>query len=160
MVVHRRDLTRRTCKANARTTRAAGLRPDGLLLQPWFLGIRVASAIHALVPLQYWQKMRDFFDDYGCMICSSEQNYGSNGMCQYCYNEIVMKLGRSARRRMKSKAEQRFERSLLRQSRLAKKLLGRFSSKHRADSERRRPGKIDVRNPVYEALSPLPRFPC
>lgn len=157
--MHRSSLTHRKCKANARTRRQAGLRPDGLLLQPWFLGTRIASAIQALVPDRYWRKMRNFFEDYGCMICGSEQNYGSNGMCRYCYNDVVMKLGRSARRRMKSKAEQRFDLSILRQSRLAKKLLGRFSLKHRAASERRRLDKVPVRNPVYEALSPLPRFP-
>jgi hypothetical protein len=142
------------CKLDVRSKTRGGLPCEELLLQPWFLSMRIARAIHALVPLSYRNKMRYFFDDYGCMVCGEEYEYGANGMCRYCYNDVVQKLRRAAKRRLKSKSEQRFDLGLLRQARLAKKLLRRFSPARRADSERHRLDTARSRNPVYEALSP------
>jgi hypothetical protein len=142
------------CRLDARSKTRGGLPCEEMLLQPWFLPFRIARAIHALVPLSYRSKMRDFFDDYGCMICGKEYPYGANGMCRRCYNDVIEKLRRAAKRRLKSKLEQRFDLGLLRQARLAKKLLRRFSPARRADSERHRLDTARSRNPVYEALSP------
>ena len=100
---------------------------DEMLFQPWFLSKRVQLAIRSLVPPSYWKRMRDFFDDYGCMICGTDQNYLSNGMCNPCNAKVRRGLLSSARRRLKSTLEQRVDLDFLRQARLAKKLLGRFS---------------------------------
>ncbi|HXQ25790.1 MAG TPA: hypothetical protein VN822_05215 [Candidatus Acidoferrales bacterium] len=130
---------------------------EKVLLQPWFLPQRIAFAIHAMVPRDFWNKMRNFFDDYGCMICGKESGYHSNGMCKSCHDKIRKKLVQSVKRRLKSEPKQRLDLVLFRQEKLAKKLLGRYFRRSRASSRRRR---IDIprqNNPVYEALGALPR---
>jgi hypothetical protein len=122
-----------------------------ILFQPWFLPQRVTYKIHGLVPPIFWKKMRYFFEDYGCLICGTESNYHSNGMCQKCYSRIEKKMMRCVKRRS-PKPGQRLDLELFRQEKLAGKLLAKFS--------RRRPGGPKARriepersNPVYEALS-------
>jgi len=132
---------------------------DSVLLQPWFLPKRAAEAIHAIVPHAFWNKMRHFFQDYGCMICESESGYGANGMCLNCYVKVRRRLAASVRRRMKSRKVQRVRRIdvvLLRQERLAKNLLKQFTGLYPSGSR-----KLSLRfpppyNPVYETL--LPHF--
>jgi len=130
------------------------LTSDEMLFQPWFLSKRVQLAIRSLVPPSYWKRMRDFFDDYGCMICGTDENYLSNGMCNPCNAKVRRRLLSSARRRLKSTLEQRVDFDFLRQARLAKKLLGRFSVGNRAASQRRRADTARSGNPVDEALGP------
>jgi hypothetical protein len=125
-----------------------------VLLQPWFLPQRVQQAIRSLVPSNYWHTMRDFFDDYGCMVCGADQGYKANGMCHRCYERIKDKVRASARRRLKSTQEQRIDLDLLRKAKIARKLLARFSAKNRATSERRRIDTARSGNPVDEALGP------
>ncbi len=125
--------------------------PEKVLLRPWFLPKRVTFAIHGLVPPDFWNKMRNFFDDYGCMICGKESEYHSNGMCKGCYEETRRKLLRSVKRRLGHQSNRRLDLELFRQEKIAKKLLGRFcrvarpSKKHGIDVPRQS-------NPVYEAL--------
>jgi hypothetical protein len=128
-----------------------------VLLQPWFLPQRVAFAIHGLVPADYWRKWRNFFDDYGCVICGSESRYHSNGMCIICFNRTRKKLARSVKRRLKAEPKRPLALELFRQEKLAEKLLQRFCRHGQASSQR--PGIYVVRrtNPVYEALSAMPR---
>lgn len=130
---------------------------DLVLLQPWFLPKRVASAIHGLVPHGYWRKWRDFFDDYGCLICGSESRYHSNGMCLTCSMRTRKKLAQSVKRRLKTKLKRPLGLELFRQQKFAKKLLGRYCRRGKPSSQV--PGTCEVRrtNPVYEALSALPR---
>ena len=128
-----------------------------VLLQPWFLPPRVALAINALVPRDFWKKMRYFFDDYGCMICGKESGYHSNGMCKSCHDKIQKKLVQSVKRRLKSEPKQRLELVLFRQEKLAKRLLGRYSHRSRASSQRQGTIVPLQNNPVYEALGALPR---
>src|SRR4029077_14699160 len=130
------------------------LTTDELLLQPWFLSQRVQQAIRSLVPPSYRRKMRDFFDDYGCMICASDERYGSNGMCFRCYHNVRTMLHGSARRRLKATLARRIDLDLFRRTRLAKRLLGRFSPKSRASSQRRRNDTAQSGNPVDEMLGP------
>src|SRR5271170_2629928 len=67
------------------TTASYAALAEGVLLQPWFLPQRTTLAIHRLVPVDFWKKMRNVFDDYGCIVCGTESNYHSNGMCRSCY---------------------------------------------------------------------------
>jgi hypothetical protein len=110
-----------TAKSSHRFTSAE------LVLQPWFLPQRVAFAIRALAPPDYHLKMRHFFNDYGCMICKKDHDYGSNGMCTGCCMQVRKRLARSVRMRLKPKAERRFDLGLIRQAKLAEKLLKPFS---------------------------------
>jgi len=132
------------------------LMAEKVLLQPWFLPQRITFAIHALVPPDFWNKMRYYFDDYGCMICEKESGYRSNGMCHSCYCKTRQRLLLSVKRRLESHPRMRLDMELFRQEKLAKKLLGRFA-RSRGPSRRSR---IDIRrlnNPVYDALSARPR---
>jgi len=129
---------------------------EKILFQPWFLPQRITFAIHGMVPRDFWNKMRNFFDDYGCMICGAESEYHSNGMCRRCYTKVRMKLIRSVKRRLKSEPNRSFALALFRQEKLAKKLLEPYVLRSRASSKGRH---IDIpgrNNPVYEALGALP----
>ena len=128
------------------------LTSDELLLQPWFLSKRVQLAIRSLVPPDYHRKMRDFFDDYGCMICGSEEDYEANGMCVRCNQNVRYMLASSARRRLKSTLARRIDMGLLRQARLAKKLLQKTTPMGRAALRRSRACAIRPSNPVDEML--------
>lgn len=99
-----------------------------MLLQPWFLMARVQRAITALVPPSYREKMRDFYEDYGCMICGGDRGHYANGMCSVCNNLIRRKLRASALRRLAKTEPRRVDFKLLSQAKLAKRLLGSFRS--------------------------------
>jgi hypothetical protein len=125
---------------------------ETVLLQPWFLPQRVAFAMHSLVPVAFWRKMRNVFDDYGCLICGAEANYHSNGMCTACYRRTRKKVLRSARRHATQSNDARLDLELFRQQNLARKLLSRFVLD---DAERPKSKRIGIvqHNPVYEALA-------
>jgi len=121
-----------------------------VLLQPWFLPLRIAYDIHGMVPSDFWNKMRYYFEDYGCMICEAESGYHSNGMCQSCYDKIRKKLMACVARRSEI-SRPRLDLAMFRQEKIAKKLLKKFSV--RADtSPKRIMGIPAAYNPVYEAL--------
>jgi hypothetical protein len=129
---------------------------EKILFQPWFLPPKVAFAIHAIVPRDYWNKMRNFFDDYGCLICGNEFEYHSNGMCKNCYDKTRKKLAQSVKRRLKLGTKLPLALVLFRQEKLANKLLRRYGARPRRVRSRRSeiPGQT---NPVYDALRSLPR---
>jgi hypothetical protein len=135
---------------SAKTT--AKFTPDELLLQPWFLPNRVAFAIRAMAPPDYRLKMRYFFDDYGCMICERDDDYASNGMCHRCYVQVRKKIARSVKAHRKSSKDRRFDLGLIRQAKLAKKLLKKYSSGEPPPSPKSY--QVHPTNPVDEALGP------
>src|SRR5271156_6233645 len=64
-----------------------------LLFQPWFLSWRTARTITSLVPADYRKRMRDYFDDYGCMRCGRlDVPYQSNAMCRTCMATVRGRL--------------------------------------------------------------------
>lgn len=118
----------RHCRPQRSGRRALALTFDELLLQPWFLTARVQRAVNALVPPSYRQKMRDFYDDYGCMICGGTLRYMANGMCFVCNGIVRRKLAASANRRLHKTLPRRVDLRLISKARLARKLLGEFGS--------------------------------
>ena len=124
---------------------------EKVLLQPWFLPRRVTFAIHGLVPVDFWKKMRNVFDDYGCLICGAGSNYHSNGMCRSCNTRTREKVLSSALRHAGRGRKLRLDLELFRQD-AAKKLLGRFAPDGATFAKNRRIG-IVLNNPVYEALA-------
>jgi hypothetical protein len=126
---------------------------EAVLLQPWFLPRRIAFAIHTLIPTDFRNKMRHFFDDYGCLICEKEYDYHSNGMCMLCYARTRKKLLLSVRRHAGRGKKLRLDLELFRQEKLAKKLLGRFSIGGPTMLKKRRFDRIRETNPVFEALA-------
>jgi hypothetical protein len=125
---------------------------DDVILQPWFLPQRVAFAIQSLVPRDFWRKMRNVFDDYGCIVCGTESNYHSNGMCALCFNRTRRKIRLSARRHAVRGRKPRLDLELFRQERLARKLLARFAAASSTAPKKRRL-QVIPHNPVYEALA-------
>jgi hypothetical protein len=125
---------------------------ETVLFQPWFLPQHIAFTIHGLVPKHFWNKMRYFFDDYGCMICGTDLRYHSNGMCRICYVRIRKKIMLSVKRRSRSDPHDRLDLVLFRQTKLARKLLAGFSHgrKRHPKARRTEPARS---NPIYEALS-------
>ena len=122
---------------------------DKVLFEPWFLPPRVSFGILAIVPPAFRNKMRYFFDDYGCMVCKKGAKHHSNGMCRPCRQIIQHKLLKSIKRRSRPRANQRLDLELFRQEKLAKTLLGRFAP---ARDRKRRVDLQRSHNPVYEAL--------
>lgn len=124
---------------------------EEVLLQPWFLPQKISFKIHGMVPPTYWRKMRHVFDDYGCLICGSDSEYHSCGLCSNCYGITRSKVLCSAKRHAATGAKLRLDVELFRQEKLAKKLLARFAVWAPALPDKRR-FKIET-NPVYEALA-------
>jgi hypothetical protein len=79
-----------------------GANIDELFLQPWFLSRPVSEKIKGLLPSSQFQKMRYYFDDYGCLKCG-ERNclYGANGMCERCHNIIRKRIASSLFKRFR-----------------------------------------------------------
>lgn len=153
MATSRKALNKRQRKLNKASKHSQRFTSDELWFQPWFLPGRIAFAIRSIAPPDYHLKMRYFFDDYGCIVCKKDHNYGSNGMCVNCYRQVRKRLSRSVRRRLKPLSERRFDLGLIRQARLAEKLLESFTKGHRAPPARR-VGDLRPTNPVDEALGP------
>src|SRR6202453_5443549 len=71
-----------------------------LVFQTWFLPRHSRLAINSLIPPGYRNKMRAYFDDYGCMICGDRDVvYDCNGMCIPCHQSFVRNFWRCLRPR-------------------------------------------------------------
>lgn len=123
-----------------------------LAFQPWFLPRASRIAIDALIPPGYRNKMRAYFDDYGCMVCGKHEMYDANGMCLRCHHLIRRRLKTCVRRRTKDTDDDRIDLVMLRRKQLASKLLGRFSKPWSKIALRHRINMSSLRNPVDEAL--------
>jgi hypothetical protein len=128
--------------------KAPALSYDELMLQPWFLTARVQRRITGLVPPSYRQKMRDFYDDYGCMICGgSDGNHYANGMCIVCNGSVRRRLLSSATRRLSATVPRRVDMKLVSKARLARRMLMEFRSKS-VSGARNRSSLASLQNPV------------
>ncbi|HXX18531.1 MAG TPA: hypothetical protein VEJ46_03950 [Candidatus Acidoferrum sp.] len=100
---------------------------DGPFFQPWLVSRETYLAIARLVPREYVQKMRAYFDDYGCIRCDGRKAlYGGNGMCDRCHAVIWKRLFLCWRRRVRalSKETHRQEmKSIVTNARIAHALL-------------------------------------
>jgi len=60
---------------------------------PLFLTIKLRKAIERLLPVGHHQRLRQYFDIYGCLHCSRNAVvYGANGFCLLCINMIGKRL--------------------------------------------------------------------
>ena len=157
MVQHRSKSHNSRRRARNRVKGSDVLTSEEFLLQPWFLPRRIELAIRALIPSDYRGRLRNYFDDYGCMLCSGRLDYGTNGMCGRCSRNVRRRLWKSLKRHLKPKSERHFDLGLVRHANLAQKLLRGFAPTHRASSEQHRRDTARSQNPVYEAFSPPPK---
>jgi hypothetical protein len=80
------------------------IKDDESLLLPWFLTKRATIAIRSNVPKHYQIRMRNYFDDYGCLRCSTHRGqHKSNGLCSRCSGLILARLKRGYERRERPK---------------------------------------------------------
>jgi hypothetical protein len=60
---------------------------------PLFLTIKLRKAIERLLPGGYYQRLRQYFDIYGCLHCSRKNVlYGANGFCMLCISMIGKRM--------------------------------------------------------------------
>lgn len=82
------------------TKAAHGLVPQWCLPRDAFL------KINAIVPRAYYQRMRVYFEFYGCLVCHKKtRTYYSCGMCQRCSVRVRDRLARCARVLAKRQSE-------------------------------------------------------
>jgi hypothetical protein len=155
MSKRRRELSKPKLKSLTAGKRGDRFGLDDVPLQPWFLPKKTAYAILRLLPTGYRQRMRKFYDDYGCLICGEQSNpYKSNGMCEVCAQTVRLKLKRSANRHFKKSNQGRFAIGLVRRANKARKLLSDISRGCSAPSERNQVNTAQFKNPVLEAYGP------
>jgi hypothetical protein len=62
-------------------------------VSPLFLTIKLRKAIERLLPVGHHQRLRQYFDIYGCLRCSRNSVvYGANGFCMLCIRMIGKRL--------------------------------------------------------------------
>lgn len=133
--------------------RRARFNSHELALQPWFLPRASRLAINSLIPPHYRNKMRFYFEDYGCMVCGKHDLYDANGMCLPCHHLLRRRLQASVRRRARKTPEDSIEIVMKRRKALASKLLGPFSQPQSGKALRFRLNPSALKNPVDEALA-------
>jgi hypothetical protein len=63
------------------------------VLQPWFLSREAAWAIKRAQTVTEQQKFRNFFADWGCLVCgTTTAAHLSSGMCGSCYSRTVQRI--------------------------------------------------------------------
>src|SRR5713101_8746236 len=62
-------------------------------LPPLFLTVKLRRSIERLLPVGHHQRLRLYFDTYGCLRClHSNVIYGGNGFCRCCLIIIEKRL--------------------------------------------------------------------
>jgi hypothetical protein len=65
----------------------------GRSLPPFFLTSKVRKSIEKLLPTEHHQRLRLYFDTYGCLHCRLKNViYGGNGFCFRCLSAIRKRL--------------------------------------------------------------------
>lgn len=141
---------RRAVRARRRRGRFT---PNELVFQPWFLPRASRLAIDKLIPSGYRNKMRAYFEDYGCMLCGTQDGYDANGMCRPCHHLIRRRLRSSARRRLSARSGDELGLIMARRKSLASRLLAPFAQPRvKMPLRHRLRVGVSLRNPVDEAL--------
>ena len=95
-------------------------------LPPLFLTIKLRKAIERLLPVGYYQRLRQYFDIYGCLHCSRKNMlYGANGFCMLCISMIGKRMRKvdKALRASKPALQPKLEETYLRPYNSARQLL-------------------------------------
>jgi hypothetical protein len=62
-------------------------------LPPLFLTQKLRKSIERLLPTEHHQRLRKYFDTYGCLHCLRKKViYGGNGFCRLCLISIGKRL--------------------------------------------------------------------
>ncbi len=64
-------------------------------LPPLFLSLKLRRTIERLLPAGHHQRLRLYFDTYGCLRClHNDVIYGGNGFCRRCLRMIDKRLNK------------------------------------------------------------------
>lgn len=109
---------------------------------PVFLTIKLRKAVERLLPASHHQRLRQYFDTYGCLHCSRKNViYGANGFCRLCISMIgkrIRKVDKELRAREPATPPKR-EELYLRPYNSARRLLADLRPRIGRGSSRRRP---------------------
>lgn len=141
---------------NKTARHSSGFNSDELFLQPWFLPKRNQLSMIRLMPPDYRNKFSAYFEDYGCLICGTYEQYFANGMCLRCNQMVRARLLKSVKRRVSGKPDPRIDLVILKQGNLARKLLASFAARIEALPQPPPTASIPKMNPVDEFLAPQP----
>jgi len=62
-------------------------------LPPLFLTKKLRKSIERLLPSEHHQRLRQYFDIYGCLHCSRRAVvYGANGFCRLCISMLGKRI--------------------------------------------------------------------
>jgi hypothetical protein len=120
---------------------------------PLFLTIKLRKAIERLLPVEHHQRLRQYFEIYGCFHCSRNNVvYGANGFCMLCINMIgkrIRKVDKELRAR-KPAPPPKLEEAYLRLYNSARQLLADLMLRTdkgpiRGKPEPKRPSKVYVK---------------
>jgi hypothetical protein len=138
-------------RKNARRSLPERITTDDLLLQPWFLPLRIARAMRSLLPPDFRKRLHDAFDDYGCLRCGrTNVPYRSHGMCDKCIMTIAHKVYTAASRRSKERMARRYGKEFVSNERHAKRLLRGLASQAKQSPKRRK--MVDLGSPLASAF--------
>ena len=60
---------------------------------PLFLTVKLRKTIERLLPVEHHQRLRRYFEIYGCLHCSRRRViYGANGFCRLCISMIGKRI--------------------------------------------------------------------
>ena len=93
---------------------------------PLFLTIKLRKAIERLLPVRHHQRLRQYFNIYGCLHCSRKNVlYGANGFCMRCISMIGKRMRKvdKALRARKPALPPKLEETYLRPYNSARQLL-------------------------------------
>jgi len=96
------------------------------VLPPIFLTRKLRKSIERLLPAGHHQRLRLYFDTFGCLRCScNDLIYGANGFCRLCLRMLERRLGKidAELRKRLSEPVPDLEEAYLRPYRSARKLL-------------------------------------
>jgi ribosomal protein L40E len=126
---------------------------DEALLLPWFLTRRATMAIRSNVPKHYQRRMRNYFDDYGCLRCGIRNGtHSGNGLCRRCSGTVLTRLKRSYERRVRPQRSH-YAKDLLSKAHVAKALLKNLLHAKGPGSMRSRIKTSSSQNPALEVFS-------
>ena len=103
------------------------VRTNWKTLPPLFLTMKLRRSIERLLPVVHHQRLRLYFDTYGCLRClHKDVIYGGNGFCNLCLRRIekrLLKVDRELRTRVSDHPPNLEEEAYLRPYNSARRLL-------------------------------------
>ena len=76
------------------------------IFPPWFVPMNVFRQLQAMLPRYYRERLRLYFDRYGCIRCKRKDRlYRGSGLCDFCLPLIEDRLKQVDKQMKKQHAE-------------------------------------------------------